>query len=240
MLIPARSGSQGIRDKNIKLFNGKPLIAWSIEAAKKLKSVDNVFVSTDSSIYAQISENFGAKIPYLRPKFLAQSDTPMSRVLAYHQLAIDQVFSETKFKFCILLEPTSPLRESEHIEDALDLLRNTRDASGVISVSEPHFNPAWVTVTIDGKSRLNRWNKSGKNFTRRQDLPRVYRMNGNFYIWKVDFLRKIKDPWLEQKKFLPYIINDIYGSSIDTITDFRLAELIHHKMINDKEYFNNE
>ncbi len=171
---------------------------------------------------------------------MAQSDTPMSKVLAYHQSAIDQFFPESNYEYCILLDPTSPLREGEHIEEALELLRNSQDASGVVSVSVPHFNPAWVTVSIDEEFKLNRWNRDGKNITRRQDAPILYRMNGSFYIWKVDFLRKIKDPWLEQEKFIPYIVNDIYGISIDTITDFRLAELIQEKMLNDKDYFHND
>lgn len=140
-IIPARSGSKRLPGKNLKLLNGKPLIAYTIEEALKSKYITKVIVSTDSKEIADIAKGFGAIIPGLRPNFLSTDMATTNDVIAYTMNLLENEFNEI-FTECILLQPTSPLRNSTHINDAIELFME-KEAQAVISMTKEHHPISW-------------------------------------------------------------------------------------------------
>ena len=146
-LIPARSGSKRLPGKNIKDFCGKPLIAWTIEAALKSKYIDSVVVSTDCSKIAEISKQYGAEVPFLRPESLSDDKTTTVDVVKNF---LD--FSESKtYTHLILLQPTSPLRETADIDNSVELMIKN-DANAIYSVCEVDHPPEWSNSLPDDQS----------------------------------------------------------------------------------------
>lgn len=219
-LIPARGGSKRLPGKNIKSLCGKPLIAWSIEVALASKYIDRVVVSTDDEAIKQVSEQFGAEVPFLRPSILA-NDTASSFEVVKH--TIDFLKINQPNQLIVLLQPTSPLRLTEEIDQALEFFINKK-AKGVVSISETEHSPLWTNTLPDSSSMLDfiRPEAQGK---RSQDLPKFYRLNGSIYIYETCSL-------LEQEKF--FFDKDVYGFitssetsvDIDTALDFMIAETI--------------
>ena len=149
-IIPARGGSKGLPGKNIKKLAGKPLIAWTIDQAKKSKYIDKLIVSTDSKEIAEISKKYGAEIPFLRSKKLAQDNSSIYDVIfdAINWFKKNNI----DFDLIILLEPTSPLRENNDIDNAVELFINNWDkANSLVSVSEIHLENPFITLKIKGK-----------------------------------------------------------------------------------------
>ncbi len=217
-IIPARSGSKGLRDKNIKLLLGKPLIVYSIEAALKSGLFAEVMVSTDSEEYARISRKWGAEVPFLRSAETS-SDTASSWD------TVREVLSEYKkigkeFETVCLLQPTSPLRTHEDIENAYRIYHK-KNANTVIGVCEVDHSPLWENTLPEDEAMDNFISK--QNNLRRQELPVYYRINGAMYI-------------VDAQKIM--IKNDIYENSyaykmlkeksidIDTELDFIVAEKV--------------
>lgn len=219
-LIPARSGSKRLPGKNIKPLCGKPLIAWSIEVALASKYIDRVIVSTDDEEIKKISEQFGAEVPFIRPSNLS-NDTASSFDVVKH--TIDFLKIKQPNQLIVLLQPTSPLRLTEEIDQALEFFINKK-AKGVVSISETEHSPLWTNTLPDSCSMLDfiRPEAQGK---RSQDLPKFYRLNGSIYIYETCSL-------LEQGKF--FFDKDVYGFitssetsvDIDTALDFMIAETI--------------
>ena len=176
-LIPARGGSKRLPRKNVKLLNSKPLIAWSVEVAKASKYIDQVIVSTDDEEIKQISEQYGAEVPFIRPEHLS-NDTASSFDVIKH--AIEQLGIEDQNHLIVLLQPTSPLRTTFDIDKALEFFK-TNDADGVVSISECEHSPLWANSLPENFSMKNfiRPELVGK---RSQDLPKYYRLNGSIYI----------------------------------------------------------
>lgn len=221
-IIPARGGSKGVPLKNIKLLGGKPLITWTICEASKSNYIDKIIVTTDSLEIAEICENVGAEVPFIRPKKLALDDTPSSDVILH---SLDWLAKNEKIEYdlFILLQPTSPFRKSEQIDNALDLfiLNHTKDC--LISVREVDENPYWMKI-IDDKYFLKNFIKQNNNHTRRQDLPKIYITNGAIYIMNIsDFLLHGS---FNTDKTMPFIMDQESSIDIDTEIDFKLAELI--------------
>lgn len=178
-LIPARGGSKGIPRKNIALMAGRPLIAWTIEAALAAR-VDAVVVSTDNAEIADIARASGAAVPFMRPATLAQDDTPGLDPVLH---ALDELPGHDTV---LLLQPTSPLRTAADIDAALALQAATCAAS-VVSVSAPATHPYWA-YTIDSAGRMMPLIDREKA-ARRQDLPVVHALNGAMYIADTGWLR---------------------------------------------------
>lgn len=221
-LIPARGGSKGLPGKNIKPMCGKPLVAWTIEKAKKSKYFDKVIVSTDDSQIADISKKYGAEIPFLRPAELA-ADHASSMDVIFH--ALD--YFKTKgvvFDAVALLEPTSPLREDKDIDQAIELLYSNEDKiDSVVSVGEVQLeHPAIVKVIANGyvKPYDDSWGK----VTRRQELSKVYFPYGVIYIATTKSLRVAKTFYQEKTK--PYFIERWQNYEIDDLYDFMNIETI--------------
>ncbi|MDK2901694.1 MAG: CMP-N,N-diacetyllegionaminic acid synthase [Thermosediminibacterales bacterium] len=219
-IIPARSGSEGIKDKNIKELNGKPMIAYTIEAAIKSYIFDDIVVSTDSEKYAQISRKYGARVPFLRPDNLATDDASSKDVIEH---VLKRLLKEgKKFDYFALLQPTSPLRNKNDIIEAVDLLF-LKNANAVISVCETDHSPLWTNTLCENLQIDNFIKKEVRN-SRRQDLPKYYRLNGAIYIAQTDYFLKYKD-WFKEKSYA-YIMPKERSIDVDNILDFRLAEII--------------
>src|SRR6266550_1006921 len=174
-VIPARGGSKGIPNKNLALVGGRPLLAYTADAAKESKRLTRTIVSTDDEKIADSARSLGLDVPFLRPRSLAADEAPMLPVL---QHAIDALESDGfTTDIVVLLQPTSPLRRGEHIDAAVDLLERTGAESVVSVVEVPHqFNPVSV-MHIGGGDRLEPY-LSSHLVLRRQDKPQLYARNG--------------------------------------------------------------
>lgn len=218
-IIPARSGSKGLKDKNIKIFNGKPMLAYSIEAAIKSNIFEDIIVSTDSEEYALIAKKYGASVPFLRPAELSKDETTSQEVIEY---VINELKKKGKnYDYFMILQPTSPLRRSNHIVEAFNLFIS-KNANSIVSVCETEHSPLYMN-TLD--SSLSMENFIGKDIsTRRQELPKYYRLNGAIYIYIVDYYLKNKN--LYQEKSYAYIMEKKYSIDIDDEYDFKIAEYL--------------
>ena len=215
-LIPARGGSKGIKDKNIFPLCGKPLIAYSIEKAKKSKFIDMVLVSTDSEKIASIAKEFGASVPFLRPAKFAQ-DTSKSIDVIIHtieELKKINVF----FDILILLQPTSPLRTAEDIDEAIKTFEDNNEQP-LVSISEVNDNPILIR-TLDNSGRLNKLLEINSDI-RRQDMKKYYRVNGSIYINRIPDLNEYSSL---NDNIIPYIVPTNHSIDIDEMKDLVLAE----------------
>lgn len=224
-IIPARGGSKGVPRKNVKNLCGKPLIAWSIEEALKSKYIDRLVVSTEDEEIAEISKKYGAEVPFIRPIELAKDDTPGIEPLLHciYWLKNNENYYPD---YVCTLQCTSPFRNFKHINEALELLIKEKGDS-IIGVCESEVSPYWMKSIENG--RLIDFIKDSPKYTRRQDLPTVYRLNGAVYIGKTDLLL-INRNWYTNNT-LPYIMSQKDSMDIDTIYDFKLAELMMKEKI---------
>lgn len=216
-IIPARSGSKGIKDKNIKELNGKPMIAYTIEAAKKSGICDDIIVSTDSQKYAEISIEYGAVIPFLRPENLSTDTATTNDVIEYTINKLKEAGKE--YDYFILLQPTSPLRLSEDILGASSLLFEKK-ANSIVSVCEAEYSPLYMNILDESLSMDGFLPQNTK--TRRQELSKHYRLNGAIYICKVDFFLEYKDFYRE--KSYAYIMDKKRSIDIDDEFDFFIVD----------------
>ncbi len=217
-VIPARGGSKGLPGKNVRELFGKPLIVWTIEQARNSKYLDEVIVSTDDQVIADISEKHGASVPFLRPKELA---TDHSRIIDVLIHVIDRLETEgASYDLTMLLQPTSPLRRSADIDGAIELLF-ARKAQTVVSVCEAEHHPYGAnTLPADGSMRdFLRPEVMNKN---RQELPKFYRINGAIYLACCDYLRTCKT--LFGSGTYAYVMPQERSIDIDTQLDFEFAE----------------
>ncbi|MBO9700874.1 MAG: acylneuraminate cytidylyltransferase family protein [Sporocytophaga sp.] len=221
-LIPARGGSKGIPGKNIKKFNGKPLVYYSIDLAREFADDKDICVSTDSQDIAETVRTYGLELPFIRPAEFA-TDTASGYDVIKHAIQ----FYEGKgvqYDRIVLLQPTSPLRTAKHLKDSLELYSN--DVDMVVSVQEM-YNPIYLCYNEDENGFLK---KAAENtFTRRQDMPKVYKYNGAIYIMKVDSLKKMS--LSEFSKIRKYVMDDTDSVDIDNPLDWEIAELIYNKKI---------
>lgn len=218
-IIPARSGSKGLTDKNIKDLCGKPLMAYSIEAAIKSGCFDEIFVSTDSAKYAKIAEKYGADASFLR-------SAEMSSDTAGSWDAVIEVLNEFEkrgknFDTIMLLQPTSPLRTAEDIINAYNLFHE-KNADAVTSVCEVDHSPLWCMNLADDLSLRNF--REGLVTVPRQHLPVFYRLNGAIYIRKISYFRR--NALLKEDNEYAFIMDRNRSIDIDTAEDFYYAEFL--------------
>lgn len=218
-VIPARGGSKGIPRKNLVLVNGKPLIAYSIEAARQAITIDRTVVSTDDEEIAKVSHQWGAEVPFTRPATLASDTAPMLGVLRHTLDWHERNFGAVEA--IVLLQPTSPLRQPRHIDEAVTLFRSS-EASSVVSVMEvPHqFNP--VSVMSLEKGFLQPFLGGHKLTTRRQDKPRVFARNGPAVL--VCHPETLKAGELYGARCVPYVMSAHDSLDIDEPDDLRFVE----------------
>lgn len=216
-IIPARGGSKGIKNKNIVDLCGKPLIAYTIEAAKKSKYIDEVIVSTDSDKIAKVSEQFGAEVPFKRPEYLA-TDTAKSIEVVLHCIEELKKNNNT-FDYCILLQPTQPLRKTFHIDEAIEKIIDMNKES-LVSVCEVDQHPILMRKIDDDGTLQNLI--EGSSTVRRQDFQKIYFVNGAIYINKIYECLDANTSLNDNK--IPYIMDRKYSIDIDEVGDLELAK----------------
>lgn len=203
--------------KNIRPLLGKPLIAWTIEQAFKSKYIDRVIVSTDNHAIARLAKEHGADVPFMRPDKLATDKAKSIDAVFHALLSLPETYDHV-----VLLQPTSPLRTAGDI-DACVKLCMSKGGNSCVSVNESEKSPRWM-YSLDKKGRMRRLIQTEKTIDRRQDLPKVYVLNGAIYVAQVDWL-------LNNKAFVTdetyaYIMPGERSVDIDNDLDFRFAEFL--------------
>ncbi|GAU77771.1 cytidylyltransferase domain-containing protein [Fusibacter sp. 3D3] len=221
-IIPARGGSKGLPRKNIKLFHGKPLIAYTIEAALNSKYIERVIVSTEDAEIAEISKKYGAEVPFLRPAELA---TDTSKAIDAYVFTVESLQEINKMTFdqIVILQPTSPLRKATHIDEAIELFFE-RGANSIISVTPSDHPPQWYK-TIDTQGVLHSYIDSD-NSKNRQELELTYIPNGAIYVFNYSFLKENASYYSDST--YAYVMEKRFSIDIDSMYDFALAEIIYH------------
>lgn len=183
-LIPARGGSKGVLRKNVRLLDGKPLIGWSIEEAKKSKYIDRIILSSEDDEIINIAKSLGCGVPFIRPAHLA-TDTASGMDAVLH--ALSQI---PDYYYVVLLQPTSPLRSAADIDACLELC-HTRNANFCVSVTASSKNPEWMFY-FNHLEQLSPIIAADNRKTRRQDLKKAFVLNGAVYVAKIQSLIKTK------------------------------------------------
>lgn len=217
-IIPARGGSKGLPGKNIKEMCGKPLIAYTIEAALAAKSIDHVILSTDDEEIAAVAKKYGAEVPFMRPAELA-SDTAMAVDNYIYTIGrLEEEWNTTIDSF-VVLQPTSPLRISEDIDGAVQLFNDRKADSVVTYVKEAH--PVFWHKKIDENNKLEDLFEG--TIANRQDLPTTYYPNGAVYVFSTAMIRQRK--YYTDKSYA-YIMPRERSVDIDFLDDFKYAEFL--------------
>lgn len=220
-LVTARGGSKGLPGKNLRFVAGKPLIAWTLEAARKAIALDRTIVSTDDAEIAETARRWGGEAPFVRPAELARDDSPHVDVVL-HALAWLDEHQDYRPDYVVLLQPTSPLRTADDIDAAVALARSN-NADAVVSVCQTHDHPYLVRrIAEDGT--LKEFLPCPLSYARRQDLPPAYALNGAIYIVRPGVLA-------EARTFLPpstqaFVMPADRSYQIDTAADLRWVELV--------------
>lgn len=219
VIIPARGGSKGIPHKNIKILGEKPLICHSIDIARELVPESDICVSTDDHEIIKIVENYGLKVPFVRPDYLA-TDTMGTYDVLLHALKFYED-KDKRYDNIILLQCTSPFRRVEDVEGALKLY--TPEIDMVVSVKESSANPYYncFEERPDGFLSIS---KGDGCYHRRQDAPKAWEYNGAIYIINPSSLKE--KPMSRFTKVVKYVMDDIHSIDLDTMFDWKLAELV--------------
>lgn len=226
-IIPARGGSKGVPGKNIRSLGGKPLIAWTIEAALGSSAPKRVVVSTDDEAIAQIARKHGAEVPFLRPSEIAQDDTPDLPVCR-HALTWLMQHEHYRPDLVAWLRPTAPLRTAADVDGAIELLQKT-DADCVRSVCLTEHHPYWMKRLDEGRLVPFMEGLDENKYYRRQLLPPAYRYNG-----AVDVVRCLSIPTgnvLFGGVMLGYVMPSDRSIDLDTEIDFALADLLIQRRV---------
>ena len=218
IVIPARGGSKGIPGKNIRMLADKPLIQYTVDAARRLVPDDQIIVSTDSPEIKRVVEGLGLQVPFLRPAELA-TDTAGTYDVLLHALDFYEEYHATPDKI-VLLQPTSPFRNVEHIKDAIRVYEDSLDM--IVSVKETSSNPYYVLREENEKGFLVKSKDS--NFKRRQDCPKVWEINGAIYVINPASLREM--PLDRFSKIRKFEMDEFSSHDLDTPLDWMLAEIM--------------
>ncbi|MFH1860719.1 MAG: acylneuraminate cytidylyltransferase family protein [bacterium] len=221
-LIPARGGSKGIIKKCITPLRDKPLIAYTIEEAKKSRHLHRIIVSTDDKDIASVSKEYGAEIPFMRPEELAHDDTPTLPVI---QHALNTLRSQGYVPdYIVLLQPTSPLRDVSHIDAAIEKIIQTQ-SDMVVSLCKVTQHPFWMR-RIDGEDKVSPFIETKNTYHRRQDLPELYRLNGAITVTRREII-EVAALAIDEKKKIDirgYIMEEAVSVDVDTPIDLFIAQ----------------
>ena len=223
-LICARRGSKGLPGKNIKLFNGIPLIAWSINIAKQDDRISNVFVSTDSEEIALIAKEYGAEVPFLRPKELAQDNSP--EWLVWRHFLNYQKSQKNKIDSLLVLPTTAPLRNLEDINNCI-VEYEKGDVDIVITICDSHRNPYFNMVTLDQNRNSSLVIQPKAKVTRRQSAPEVFDVTTVAYVVRSEFVNEKSG--IFDGKVRAIHVPKKRAIDIDTQFDFDIAEYFSKK-----------
>jgi CMP-N,N'-diacetyllegionaminic acid synthase len=208
-IIPARGGSKGVPRKNIREVAGKPLIAWTIEEAKKSKYIDRLVLSSEDAEIIKVAKEWACDVPFVRPAELSQDETPGIEPVLH------AIQSLPGYDYVVLLQPTSPLRKVEDIDGCIETIV-AKKAKCCVTVTEPEKSPYWMhVINPEGKlSPLITWDCSIHN---RQSLPKVFSLNGAVYVANVQWLAETKS--FLSRDTVPYEMPRDRSLDIDTYMD---------------------
>jgi len=216
-IIPARGGSKGIPRKNICKIAGKPLIAWTIEEARKSRYIDRLILSSEDPEIISIAAGYGCEVPFTRPVELAQDDTPGIEPVLHALRMLPE-----KYDYVMLLQPTSPLRTSLDIDGCVEKLAQS-GAPACVSVSRSEKNPFWMYI-LDRGGRMRCLLETNSVFALRQFLPEVYALNGAVYIAKTGWLTN-KRTFISSQT-VPYVMPPERSFDIDSELDLKICHLL--------------
>lgn len=223
--ICARGGSKGVKNKNIKMINGEPLISYTIKQAKESGLFEHIVLSTDSDLIADVAQQYGAEVFFRRSAEMA-SDTAGKLDVIKDAFLKSEAHYQTTFDYLIDLDATAPLRNVQDIIDSYtQFLRDDNDnlITAMPSRRSPYFN--LVEVNNSGKVALSK--KLESRIVRRQDAPKSYDMNASIYIWKRDVLLKENTLFLDKTGL--YVMPEERSIDIDTELDFEFVEFLMRK-----------
>jgi CMP-N-acetylneuraminic acid synthetase len=225
--IFARGGSKGLPNKNIKIFNGKPLIAWAIEHAKSINRIGRVIVSTDSEEIAKTARSLGAEVPFIRPRDLATDESP-EWLSWQHALEFIMITDGCLPDLMLSIPTTSPLRNPEDINKVIDeYLENDTDI--VITVTEPYRSPYFNIVKDSPEGYVELFARSEKYINRRQDCPKTFDMTTVAYAANPSFVLSNKN--IFDGRVRKIVVPKETSVDIDTLFDFEYAEFILKKRV---------
>jgi CMP-N,N'-diacetyllegionaminic acid synthase len=219
-LITARGGSKGVPRKNIRLLNGKPLLAYTAETALRAQTLTRIILSTEDEEIAEVGRNCGIDVPFMRPKELAQDSTPSFSVVQHALLTLEE--SGELFDAVCLLQPTNPLRRAEDIDNCVRLLTESNADSVVSVLPVPHeYNPRWVFWKSEN-NLMSLATGESEPTTRRQDLPPAFHRDGSVYVTRRAAILEKKSLYGENVK--GYEIEAEFSANIDTEADWQKVE----------------
>lgn len=224
-IIPARGGSKGIPGKNIKPLNGKPLIHYAIDCARAICADEDICVSTDDNKIISVVEQYGLKVPFVRPAKLSTDIASTYDVLLH---ALDFYEKQGKhYDVVILLQNTSPFRQAQHVQEAIALYNDNVDM--VVSVKECRANPYYCVFEENTDGFLSICKGNG-NISRRQDAPKVYEYNGAIYVMNAKVLKTTN--MHNMRKKIKYVMDDVHSIDLDNMLDWKIAEMmLQEKMV---------
>ena len=220
-LITARGGSKGIPKKNIKILNRKPLIQYTIEAAVKSKYTDEIILSSDCEEIIRISKNLGIKVPFIRPKKLAQDKSKQEDAILHAMNWIEK--NNGKFDYILVLVPTTPLRDSKELDKCIEYFLKMKKAKAVFSVCECGHHPLQANKLPKDLS-MKKFVKKKYKWMNRQELPIYYQLSGSICISEWNHFKKKKSFLTDQT--YAFITSRKKALDIDNIEDFKLAEVL--------------
>lgn len=221
-VVPARSGSKGLPGKNIRMLHGRPLLAWSIEQGLRSRYIDELLVSTDSEKIAEIARKYGASTPFLRPSDLAADDSPISDTIIH---TLDRYNDMGKgYDYVALLEPTSPLRKADDLDNAIALFAENTWAETLVSVGEVHMEHPLIVKKLDSQGLVIPYMETSAKIFQRQQADKAYFPYGVIYIGKISIYTEKKTFYTQQT--IPYFIERWQGYEIDDEIDFSIVEMI--------------
>lgn len=223
-MIPARGGSKGIPGKNIRNLGGRPLIAYSIATANDSMRITRSIVSTDDAATASVARASGGDVPFVRPEALATDHTPMWPVLQ-HALSTMEEMDSVTYDALVLLDPTSPFRSGADVDLALRALDDDPSCDGVVGVTAPHTNPLWHCV-VEGDRYLEDMVPGASEYTRRQDVPPAYVINGSLYAWRRDAIFSTEN-W-RRGRLRKQVVPDVPFVPLDSPDQFDALDALLH------------
>lgn len=224
-LIPARAGSQGVPRKNLRLLCGKPLIAYTIEAALEL-CLDRVMVTTESPEIATVAQRYGAEIPFLRPPWLAAHSGVTSMQIVKHALHYLAEAEGYQPDVIVYLQPTSPLRTAVHIDQGMEMLLES-DADSVVTVRKVESEHPYFMMLINNENNLCEYIEMENKPLSRQDVPPLYLINGALYISRWEYIAKATEfTPLFSKHCKGLLMDPLSSVDINIPLDFLLAETV--------------
>lgn len=221
-IITARGGSKEVPGKNIKSIQGKPLIAWTILAAKKSKYIDRVVVTTDSEEIIKVSKEFGADVPFKRPDNIS-GDKAKQEDAIFHAMEFFEKHERIKYDYIVILTPTHPLRDEIEIDLVIEALANDPKAKAYVTMMEAKANPLHCNTIPENKSLAGFLSEDVK-LKNRQELPTYYQPSGSTSVIEWDCFAKNGSIFTDDS--YAYLTDSISGHDINSVIDFKVAEVL--------------